>query len=35
MRRRTDISDYLIDIIKAAAIAVIGFILIRALLSAV
>ena len=32
MRRGTDISDVLIDIIKIAAIAIIGFIIIRALL---
>jgi len=35
MRRGTDISDTLIDIIKIAAIVIIGFIIIRALLQAV
>lgn len=34
MRRGTDISDVLIDVIKAAAIAIIGFIIIRGLLQA-
>ena len=35
MRRGTDISDVLIDIIKIAAIAIIGFIVIRGILQAV
>lgn len=34
MSRKRDISDILIDIIKAAAIAIIGFIIIKALLQA-
>jgi len=32
MRRASDVSDVFIDIIKAAAVAIIGFIVIRALL---
>ena len=35
MRRNTDISDLLIEIIKIAAIVIIGFIIIKALLQAV
>ena len=35
MRKSTDISDLLIEIIKIAAIAIIGFIIIKALLQAV
>ena len=35
MRKGNDISDLLIDIIKIVAIAIIGFIIIRALLQAV
>lgn len=35
MRKGTDISDILIDIIKVAAIAIIGFIIIKGLLQAV
>jgi len=34
-RRGTDISDMLLDIIKAVAIAISGFIVIRALLQAI
>ncbi len=34
MTRGTDISDIIIDILKAAAIAIIGFIVIRGLLQA-
>ena len=34
-RRQTDISDVLLDIIKAAAIAIIGFIIIKVLLQVV
>lgn len=34
MRRGNDLSDIMIDIVKAAAIAIIGFIVIRGLLQA-
>ncbi len=34
MRRNSDISDILIDIIKAAAIAIIGYIIIKGILEA-
>jgi len=34
VRRATDVSDILLDIIKVAAITIIGFLIIRALLQA-
>ncbi len=35
MSRKTDISDVLIDVIKAAAIIIIGYIIIRGILQAI
>lgn len=35
MRRGNDLSDIMLDIVKAGAIAIIGFILIKALLQAI